>query len=193
MSTILDEVYEILMDRKNNTKPESYTAKLLYHEKGLNKILEKIGEESTELILAAKDGNKRDIIHETADLIYHVLVLLVKMDIKPEEIWNEMEKGEGERYCVVWKVNLDRRKSRSEGRRIPRRFSVPNVKLAEIVEACRELGIQCKAEEKMYPKCWWEEGGRVIVPKTGSKTELMIKIARKIHEIREKRKGKGKK
>lgn len=89
---ILDEVYEILMDRKNNPKPESYTSKLLYHEKGLNAILEKIGEESIELILAAKDGKKEEIIYETADLIYHILVLLVKMDIKLEEIWNEMER-----------------------------------------------------------------------------------------------------
>jgi len=80
------------MDRKNNPKSESYTSKLLYHEKGLNAILEKIGEESTELILAAKDGKKDEIIYETADLIYHILVLLVKLDIKLEEIWNEMEK-----------------------------------------------------------------------------------------------------
>lgn len=100
---------------------------------------------------------------------------------------------EGEvKYCVIWTVNLDKRKSRSEGRRIPRRFSVPNVKLTEIVEACKELGIECEVEEKKYPKCWWEDGGRVIVPKTGSKTELMIKIAQKINEIRERNKGKAK-
>ncbi len=104
--------------------------------------------------------------------------------------WRE---GEGEtKYCVIWTFNIDRRKSRSEGRKIPRRFSVPNVKLAELVEACKELGIECEAEEKKYPKCWWEDGGRVIVPKTGSKTQLMIKIAQKINEIRE-RKGKKKK
>jgi len=100
---------------------------------------------------------------------------------------------EGEvKYCVIWTVNLDKRKSRSEGRRIPKRFSVPNVKLAEIVEACKELGIECEVEEKKYPRCWWEDGGRVIVPKTGSKTELMIKIAQKINEIRERNKGKAK-
>jgi len=89
---ILDELYEVLMDRKINPKEDSYTSKLLYHEKGINKILEKLGEECTELILAVKDGKREDIIYETADLIYHLLVLLVKLDIKLDEIWAELER-----------------------------------------------------------------------------------------------------
>jgi phosphoribosyl-ATP pyrophosphohydrolase len=89
---ILDELYEVLMDRKINPKEGSYTSKLLYHEKGINKILEKLGEECTELILAVKDGKRGDIIYETADLIYHLLVLLVKLDIKLDEIWAELER-----------------------------------------------------------------------------------------------------
>jgi len=89
---ILDELYEVLMDRKINPKEGSYTSKLLYHEKGINKILEKLGEECTELILAVKDGKRDDIIYETADLIYHLLVLLVKLDIKLDEIWTELER-----------------------------------------------------------------------------------------------------
>ena len=88
---ILDELYEVLMDRKINPKESSYTSKLLYHKKGINKILEKLGEECVELILAVKDGKKEEIIHETADLIYHLLVLLVKLDLKLDEIWNELE------------------------------------------------------------------------------------------------------
>jgi signal recognition particle subunit SRP19 len=87
--------------------------------------------------------------------------------------------------CVVWTVNLDSKKSRAEGRRIPRRFAVPNVKLHELVEACKELGLKFRAEEKKYPKSWWEEGGRVVVEKRGTKTKLMIELARKIAEIRE--------
>ncbi len=94
---------------------------------------------------------------------------------------------EGE--CVIWTVNLDRKKSRSEGRRIPKRFSIPNVRLAELVEACSELKLDFRAEEKKYPKCWWEEGGRVIVRRDGrSKTQIMVEIARKIAEIRERKK-----
>ena len=92
MSMILDELYEVLMDRKLNPKENSYTSKLLYHEKGINAILEKIGEECTELILAVKDGNIDDIIYEAADLIYHMMVLFVKLDIKLEDIWNELER-----------------------------------------------------------------------------------------------------
>jgi signal recognition particle subunit SRP19 len=86
---------------------------------------------------------------------------------------------------VIWTVNLDRRKSRSEGRKIPKRFSVPNVKLNELIEACNSLKIHCRAEDKKYPKCWWEESGRVVVEKHGSKSKLMIELARKISETRE--------
>ncbi len=88
--------------------------------------------------------------------------------------------------CVIWTVNLDSRKTRSEGRKIPLKYAVPNVKLQELVEACRALGIDFRVEEKKkYPKCWWEECGRVVVPKRGSKIGLMIEIAKKIAEIRE--------
>jgi signal recognition particle subunit SRP19 len=92
--------------------------------------------------------------------------------------------------CVIWTVNLDSRKTRSEGRKIPKEFAVPNVKLAELIEACKELGLQFEVEEKRYPKCWWEEGGRVVVPKTKSKIKLMIEIAKKIAEIRKRREEK---
>jgi signal recognition particle subunit SRP19 len=95
--------------------------------------------------------------------------------------------------CVIWTVNINKRKSRREGRKIPRRLSVPNVKLSEMVSACKELGIECRAEEKRYPRCWWEDGGRIIVEKREPKTKLMIKIAGKISELREeKEKGKEK-
>ena len=89
---ILDELYEVLMDRKLNPKDGSYTSRLIYHEKGINAILEKIGEECTELILAVKDGKKDDIIYEAADLIYHMMALFVKLDIRLEEIWKELER-----------------------------------------------------------------------------------------------------
>lgn len=90
----------------------------------------------------------------------------------------------------MWTVNIDRKKSRSEGRRIPRRFAVPNVRLSELAEACKELGIEYQVEEKKYPKCWWEQGGRVRIYTKGTKTKVMVEIARKIAEIREKEEGK---
>ena len=93
---------------------------------------------------------------------------------------------------VIWTVNLDKKKSRSKGRKIPRRFAVPNVKLPELVEACKELGLECRFEDKKYPRCWWEDGGRVIVPKVKSKTKLMIELAAKISEIRSRKKRKRK-
>jgi len=86
---------------------------------------------------------------------------------------------------VIWTVNLDRRKSRKEGRKIPKRFSVPGVKLSELEAACEALGIKCIAERKRYPKSWWEEGGRVVVEKRSPKTQLMITLAQKISEMRE--------
>ena len=95
-------------------------------------------------------------------------------------------RGERNSEWVIWTFYLDRRKSRSEGRKVARRLAIPNVKLSEVIQACKALGIPCRAEEKKYPKCWWEEGGRVFVPKTGSKPELLRKIALKIAELREK-------
>ncbi len=92
--------------------------------------------------------------------------------------------------CVIWTVNLDSRKTRSEGRKIPLKYAIPNVKLQELVDACRMLGIEFKVEEKKYPKCWWEDCGRVIVPKTRSKIEIMIELAKKIAEMREEKRRK---
>ncbi len=97
--------------------------------------------------------------------------------------------GEEEKMkrCVIWTVNLDSRKSRSEGRKVPLKYAIPNVKLNELIEACKELGIPFEVEYKRYPKSWWEEGGRVVVPKVKSKIEIMKEIAVKIAEIRKKK------
>jgi len=86
---------------------------------------------------------------------------------------------------VIWTVNIDRKKSRGQGRKISRKKAVSNVKLSEMIQACQKLGIKCISENKKYPKCWWEETGRIIVPRSGRKADLMIKIAEKIVELRE--------
>ncbi|BCD97557.1 phosphoribosyl-ATP diphosphatase [Marinagarivorans cellulosilyticus] len=79
MSDVLRQLSEVLNERKTSANPEqSYVA--LLHQKGLNKILEKVGEECTETLLAAKDaavsGNNQEVIYETADLWFHSLVML---------------------------------------------------------------------------------------------------------------------
>jgi len=73
---VLDEVFEVIEDRKETLPEDSYTASLFTHEKGENAVLEKLGEEMTELVLAAKDDDHEEIAHESADIVYHMLVLL---------------------------------------------------------------------------------------------------------------------
>ncbi|ASP37606.1 phosphoribosyl-ATP diphosphatase [Bacterioplanes sanyensis] len=92
MSDILSALGDILEQRKNADADSSYVASL-YH-KGLNKILEKVGEEATETILAAKDaehsGDNRDVVYETADLWFHSLVALAQLGERPEAVLQEL-------------------------------------------------------------------------------------------------------
>ncbi len=89
---MLEELYEVIEDRKRNPKEGSYTAKLMFGEKGLNGILEKLGEEAVEVIIAAKDGKRDEVIYEVADLLYHLLVLLSKLEIRLEEVYDELRR-----------------------------------------------------------------------------------------------------
>ena len=89
---MLDEIFEVIEERKRYPSEGSYTARLIYHEKGINKILEKLGEEMTELMLAVKDGKKENVIHETADLMYHLLVMLSALEIKLEDVYGELRR-----------------------------------------------------------------------------------------------------
>lgn len=86
----LEELYTIIEKRKQKLPNNSYVANLF--EKGLDHISQKVGEESIELIIASKNNNKRRIIEETADLWFHILVLLSYLEIKPEEVFKELEK-----------------------------------------------------------------------------------------------------
>ena len=92
MSDILSALGDILEQRKQAEADSSYVASL-YH-KGLNKILEKVGEEATETILAAKDaehsGDNQDLIYETADLWFHSLVALAHLGERPEAVLAEL-------------------------------------------------------------------------------------------------------
>lgn len=89
---VLTQLAQTIEERKSASPDSSYVASL--HAKGLNKILEKVGEESVETIIAAKDalssGDKSDLIYETADLWFHSLIMLSHLDLGPEDVLNEL-------------------------------------------------------------------------------------------------------
>ena len=84
----LEDLMEIIKDRKVNPKDGSYTTYLF--EKGTEKICKKVGEESTEVIIAATQDDKKETIYEIGDLAYHVMVLMLEMGISLEEVRNEL-------------------------------------------------------------------------------------------------------
>ncbi len=87
---VLEDLYSLIKERKNNPKEGSYTNYLF--EKGLDKILKKVGEETSEVIIGAKNKNKEELVYEISDLIYHILVLMVNEDVTIEDIKNQLEK-----------------------------------------------------------------------------------------------------
>lgn len=91
-SQVLYELYSVIMDRKENPKEGSYTNYLL--DKGIDKILKKVGEESSETIIAAKNSDKKETVYEVCDLLYHLSVLMAKMDITWDEIFAELAERE---------------------------------------------------------------------------------------------------
>ena len=90
---ILEAVYQVILQRKANPSEKSYVASLFA--KGLDKILAKIGEEATETAVAGKGGNRDEVIYETADLFFHVLVLLGYYELPPERIYAELRRRFG--------------------------------------------------------------------------------------------------
>ena len=92
-SDLLTRLAEILEARKQADPKESYVAKLF--SQGPNAILKKIGEEATEVVLAAKDNNSPQIIYEIADLWFHTLILLASHGLRPEEVLTELDRRFG--------------------------------------------------------------------------------------------------
>ena len=90
---IIQSLYKVILERKAKPSENSYTASLMA--KGIDKILKKVGEEAAELIIAGKGGERHEIVYETADLIFHTLVLLGFHDIEPEEIYAELRRRFG--------------------------------------------------------------------------------------------------
>jgi phosphoribosyl-ATP pyrophosphohydrolase len=93
MSDVLQRLGEVLEARKQADPSGSYVAGL--YAKGLDAILKKIGEEATETVIAAKEGAADEIIHETADLWFHTLVLLAYKGLKPEQVLDELARRFG--------------------------------------------------------------------------------------------------
>jgi phosphoribosyl-ATP pyrophosphohydrolase len=93
MEEITARLFDVVIDRKANPSPDSYVNRLL--EKGEDKILQKVGEEAVETILAAKGGDEDQLVHEIADLWFHLIVLLGARGIPPEKIAGELERRFG--------------------------------------------------------------------------------------------------
>ncbi len=98
----LDALMKLIEGRKTEKKEGSYTTYLF--EKGLDKILKKVGEESTEVIIAAKDRDKKETIYEIADLTYHVMVLMIEAGISIEDIHREL----ASRHVIDHKVKQEK-------------------------------------------------------------------------------------
>ena len=88
MEKTIELLYNVVMSRKQNATEGSYTAYLF--EQGLDKILKKVGEESSEVIIAAKNGDNGSTVYEISDLIYHLIVLMAEIGISPDEIKAEL-------------------------------------------------------------------------------------------------------
>lgn len=86
----ISDIYNIIMERKLQKKENSYTTYLF--EKGIDKILKKVGEESAEVIIAAKNNNNEELIAELSDLVYHSLVLMVEKEVIPKDLLGELSK-----------------------------------------------------------------------------------------------------
>lgn len=90
---ILDAVYHVIQERRQNPSEKSYVASL--YAKGLDKILGKIGEEATETAVAGKGGDRDEVVYEVADLFFHTLVLLGYYDLPPERVYAELRRRFG--------------------------------------------------------------------------------------------------
>ncbi|KAF0220560.1 MAG: phosphoribosyl-ATP [Geobacteraceae bacterium] len=104
---ILQSIYQVIQERKTHPSEKSYTASLM--QKGIDKILKKVGEEAAELIIAGKGGARQEIVYETADLFFHALLLLGFYDIEPEEIYRELRR----RFGIS---GIEEKASRDEGK-----------------------------------------------------------------------------
>ena len=98
----MDGLYELLEGRKKDMPEGSYTTYLF--QKGIDKILKKVGEESTEVIIAGKAGDKKETVYEIADLAYHIMVMMVQMGISVDDVRKEL----ASRHVIDHKVKQEK-------------------------------------------------------------------------------------
>ena len=106
-SDIVKKLNAVIRDRVENPKPDSYVGKLV--EKGEDKMLQKVGEEAVETILAAKSGDEAALVYESADLWFHLLVVFAARGIDPDLIWAELARRFGT-------SGLEEKRSRTSGK-----------------------------------------------------------------------------
>lgn len=87
---VIKEVYDTILERKSDSQEGSYTCYLF--EKGIDKILKKVGEECTEMVIAAKNNDKNETVLEISDLIFHTLVMMANQGVTVEDVALELEK-----------------------------------------------------------------------------------------------------
>ena len=100
--TVLQDLYQVVLGRKAERQEGSYTCYLF--DQGLDKILKKVGEECTEVIIAGKAEDKKETIYELADLAYHAMVLMVQMGITVEDVRDEL----ASRHIIDYKVKQEK-------------------------------------------------------------------------------------
>ncbi len=88
IGAMLDQLYDVVIERRDAPRDGSYTNYLL--ERGVDKICKKIGEESTEVVIAAKNANRSELVYEIADLFYHLSVLMVEQGVTFDEVEREL-------------------------------------------------------------------------------------------------------
>jgi phosphoribosyl-ATP pyrophosphohydrolase len=91
-TAVIAEIWSVIQERAKNPSQESYTSRLLGDAKGIDKVLEKVGEESTEFIIAAKNEKKERTVEEASDLLFHLLVALYAAGIELPDVMKELER-----------------------------------------------------------------------------------------------------
>ena len=93
MQSVFEQLSATIVSRKTPSPDSSYVAKLFH--KGTDSILKKIGEEATEVVIAAKDENREQIVYESADLLFHLMVMLAQYDLTLADVADELARREG--------------------------------------------------------------------------------------------------